>query len=266
MGWNWTRPRQHESAWQAVLVRVLGVHKRCYGTRRLRVELRRKGYHVRRQWLRTAMQRQGLHALQPKAFTPRTTDSTDGLRCAPNRLLNQPKFRRHNQLWASDSTYLPLANGNWAYPCAYQDIVSKQVVGWHVMATIPEELITSPYSVPSGAQPPTPYLLVHSDCGGRYCGNAYRQLLHDHQALRSQSRCSDYHHDAHAESLWSRLKTEVLEGRKRPVFADLADAQASVADYFDYYNHECRHSIIGYQISYHTHQQLLQLNVLNCSA
>ena len=66
--------------------------------------------------------------------------------------------------------------------------------------------------------------------------------------------------------LWSRLKTEVLEVRERHVFADLADAQASVADYFDYYNHERLHSSIGYHTPYHTHQPLLQTNALNCPA
>jgi len=39
------------------------------------------------------------------------------------------------------------------------------------------------------------------------------------------------------------------------VFADLADAQASVADCFDYYNHERRHSDIGYFKPYYLHQQ-----------
>ena len=39
----------------------------------------------------------------------------------------------------------------------------------------------------------------------------------------------------------------MLEVRERPVFADLADAQRSVADYFDYYNHERLHSSIDYQ-------------------
>ena len=38
---------------------------------------------------------------------------------------------------------------------------------------------------------------------------------------------------------------------------DLADAQASVADYFDYYNHKRRYSSIGYAKPYHFHQQLL---------
>ena len=41
------------------------------------------------------------------------------------------------------------------------------------------------------------------------------------------------------------------------MFADLADAQASVADYFDYYNHERRHSSIGYMKPYQFHQQQL---------
>jgi transposase InsO family protein len=253
-------------AWEEALVKVFGRHKRRYGTRRLQVALRGKGYRVGRQRLRAAMRRRGLHALQPKAFTPRTTDSTHGLRCAPNRLLHQPAPTRANQVWVSDITYLPLANGEWAYLCAYQDMASKQVVGWHVMATMPEKLITTALQRAFWSQPPTPGLLVHSDRGGQYCGNAYRQQLRDRQAVRSQSRRGDCYDNAQAESLWSRLKPEVLELRERPVFADLADAQHSVADYFDYYNHERLHSRIDYQTPYHTHQQLLQTNALKCPA
>lgn len=258
--------KQEAPVWETALVKVFGVHKRRYGTRRLQVALRQKGHHVGRQRLRAAMRRQGLHALQPKAYTPRTTDSTHGLRCAPNRLLNQPKPTHANRVWVSDITYLPLANGEWAYLCAYQDMTSKQVVGWQVGATMPEELITTALQRAFWAQPPTPGLLVHSDRGGQYCGNAYRQLLHDHGAVRSQSRRGDCYDNAQAESLWSRLKTEVLELRERPVFADLSDAQRSVADYFDYYNHERLHSSIDYQTPYLTHQQLLQANALNCPA
>ena len=131
---------------------------------------------------------------------------------------------------------------------------------------MPEELITSALQRAFWSQPPTPGLLVHADRGGQYCGNAYRQLLRDHEAVRLQSRRGDCYDNAQAESLWSRLKTEVREVRERPVFADLADAQLSVTDYFDYYNHERLHSSIDYQTPYHTHQLLLQLNALNCPA
>ncbi|MGI4822653.1 MAG: DDE-type integrase/transposase/recombinase [Janthinobacterium lividum] len=88
----------------------------------------------------------------------------------PNRLLDQPTPTQANQVWVSDSTYLPLANGDWAYLGAYRDRVSKQVVGWHVMATMPEELSTTAWQRAFWAQPPTPGLLVHSNRGGQYCG------------------------------------------------------------------------------------------------
>jgi putative transposase len=66
-------------------------------------------------------------------------------------------------------------------------------------------------------QPPTPGLLVHSDRAGQYCGNVYRKMLHDHEALHSQSRHGDCYDNAQAKGLWLRLKTEVLEVRERPV-------------------------------------------------
>ena len=161
---------QPEPAWETALVKAFRYHKRRYGTRRLQVALRKGGHRVGRQRLRAAMRRRGLHALQPKAFTPRTTDSTHGLRCAPNRLLDQPTPTQANRVWVSDITYLPLANGAWvvpgrAYLCAFQDMASKQVVGWQVGATMPEELVTKALQRAFWSQPPTPGLLVHSDRG-----------------------------------------------------------------------------------------------------
>ncbi|GAC1382703.1 MAG: hypothetical protein NVSMB30_30220 [Hymenobacter sp.] len=197
-------------AWETALVKIFGVHKRRYGTRRLRVALRQQGHRVGRQRLRTAMRRWGLCALQPKAYTPRTTDSAHGLRCAPNRLLDRPKPAQANRVWVSDITYLPLANGTWAYLCAFQDVASKHVVGWQVGAAMPEELITTALQRAFLAQPPALGLLVHSDRGGQYCGNAYRALLHRNGAVRSQSRRGDCYDNAQAEN---RLKVLVACGR-----------------------------------------------------
>ncbi|TGE12609.1 IS3 family transposase [Hymenobacter elongatus] len=220
-------------AWETALGKVFGHHKRRYGTRRRQVALRQNGHRVGRQRLRTAMRRRGLRALQSKAYTPRTTDSTHGLRCAPNRLLGQPAPTQANRVWVSDSTYLPLADGHWSYLCALQDVASQHVVGWHVMATMPEELVTTALQRGFLAQPPTPDLLVHSDRGGQYCAKAYRALLTRHGAVRSQSRRGECYDNAQAERLWSCLKTEVLELREWPVSADLSDAQTSIAEYVD---------------------------------
>ena len=153
--------RPKTPTWETALVQVFSVHKRRYGTRRLRAALREKGHRVGRQRLRTAMRRRGLHALQPKAFTPRTTDSTHGLRCAPNRLLDQPTPTQANRVWGSDTPYLPLANGSWAYWCAFQDpctkhVVGRHVVGRHVGDTMPGVLVTTALQRAFFSQPPTP--------------------------------------------------------------------------------------------------------------
>jgi len=103
-------------------------------------------------------------------------------------------------VWVGGITYLPLANGEWAYRCAFQDMASTQDVGWQVGATMPEELVTKALQRAFWSQLPTLGLLVHADRGGQYGGNAYRQLLHDHQVLRSQSRRGDCYDNAQAAS------------------------------------------------------------------
>ena len=67
-------------------------------------------------------------------------------------------------------------------------------------------------------------------------------------------------------SLPPRLKTKEIERREWPVFADLADARVSVADYFDCYNYERLHCSIGYQLPHLACQQLLQSTTLNFPA
>ena len=210
-----------EPVWETALVDVFDTHQRRYGTRRLRVELHELGHPVGRQAIRTALRRQARKALQPKAFVPRTTDSTHGKQCAPNLLLDQPKPTQANRVWVSDITYLPLANGNWVYCCAFQDVCTKQVVGWQVRADMPEALVTTALQRALLAQRPVPGLIVHSDQGGQYVSNAYKTLLCNAKAELSHSRRGECYDNAQAESLWSRLKTELLELRDWPVFTDL---------------------------------------------
>ena len=87
-----------EPAWEMEMLAVFDHHKRRYSTRRLQVKLREKGHQVGRQVLRTGLRRHQRRALQPKAFAPRTTNSTHGRRCAPNLLLHQFRHTQDNHL------------------------------------------------------------------------------------------------------------------------------------------------------------------------
>ena len=78
---------------------------------------------------------------------------------------------------------------------------NKHVVGWHVGAAMPEALVTTALQRAFFAQLPSPGLVVYSARGGQYCGKAYRALLHQPGAVRSQSRCGNCYDKAQAESL-----------------------------------------------------------------
>jgi putative transposase len=115
-------------------------------------------------------------------------------------LLDQPMPAQANRMWVSDITYLPLANGNWVYCCAFQDVCTKQVVSWQVRADMPEVLVTNALQRALLVQRPAPGLIVHSDRGGQYVGNVYKTLLRDARAQLSYSRGECYDNDQ-AESL-----------------------------------------------------------------
>ena len=102
---------------------------------------------------------------------------------------------------------------------------------------------------------------MHSDRGGQYGAAPVRQLLPNKGLLASRSQAGDCYGNAQAESLWSRLKTELLDEGQR--FRDLAHTQQEVVTYFDYYNHERRHAALGYEYPQALENQFFQKNTLN---
>ena len=134
--------------------------------------------------------------------------------------------------------YLLLANGTWAYLCAFQHVAGKHVVGWHVAVTMPETFVTTALQRAFLAQ------LPHARIAQAWGGGLGR-------ALRSQSRRDKCYDKAQVESLWPLLATMVLELREWSVCADLAD-------YFDCYDYERMHFSIACRTPYSTHHQLLQ--------
>ena len=89
-----------------------------------------------------------------------------------------------------------------------------------------------------------------------------RELLTGKGLLASMSRAGDCYDNAQAESLWSRLKTELLD--EGTAFDDRAHAQQEIATYFDYYNHRRRHSELGYQCPQMFENQLQLKTIANC--
>lgn len=74
------------------------------------------------------MRTEGLRAIQPPKFIPKTTDSKHGKRVCENLLLNKPKPDCPNQVWVSDITYMPLKGGKWAYLATWMECTGTPAV------------------------------------------------------------------------------------------------------------------------------------------
>lgn len=73
---------------------------------------------------------------------------------------------------------------------------------------------------------------MHSDRGGQYVSNAFRELLAEHGYEQSMSRAAESYDNAYAESLFSRYKAELLEGG---AFADVEQAHSETFHYIEGY-------------------------------
>lgn len=64
-------------------------HSRRYGSRRIKEELAAEGLAVGRDRVRGVMREEGLRAIQPRSFVPRTTDSRHALADQPQSAAQQ---------------------------------------------------------------------------------------------------------------------------------------------------------------------------------
>ena len=249
------RPAAAPAPWQVAAQAAFTRHARRYGTRRLRAELHAEGHAVGRYALRSWLHRAGLRALSTRPQRPRTTVADPAALVAENRLLGQPAPTAPNQVWVGDITYLPLLGGRWCYLATWRDACSRRVVGWHLAAQMPTELVLHALEQALTLRQPAPGLIIHADRGSQYTSAACRARIDRAKAVPSFSRPGNPYDNAQAEAGWSTLKTEMLP--PGTAFASLEEARLEVAHYLDtYFNLDRRHSALGYRSPHQFEQDL----------
>ena len=149
--------------------------------------------------------------------------------------------------------------GRWCYPATWRDACSRRVVGWHLAAQMPTELVLTALEQALTPRQPAPELIVHADRGSQYTRAASRARIDQAKAVPSFSRPGNPYDNAQAEAGWSTLKTELLPGGSP--CASLEEARLEVAHYLDtYFNLDRRHSALGYR-SPHQFEQNLKTNL-----
>jgi transposase InsO family protein len=225
------------------LVRALfWKHRRRYGARRIAAELTDLGEVCSPRRVAKIMKSQGLRAIQPKSFVPKTTNSRHRLGYSPNLLLDAPAPTSINQLWVGDITYVPLVGGSFCYLALLMDRYSRYVVGWRLDDTMTDLLVLAALRMAIHARQPPAGLIHHTDRGGQYASARYRGLLRRADFRQSMNRADNCYDNAFMESCFGTIKTEL----EMTEYDHQRTAQREIGDYLAYYNTERKHSTLGY--------------------
>ena len=244
--------RQQQEEEIIPLVRALfWKHRRRSGARRLALDLADLGHRWSPRRVARIMKDQGLRAIQPKSFVPKTTDSKHSLGYSPNLLLNAPAPTKINELWVGDITYIPLCGGSFCYLAALMDRYSRYLVGWSLDETMTENLVLATLRMAISDRQPPANLIHHTDRGGQYASTRYRALLRRAEFRQSMNRADDCYDNAFMESCFGTIKTEL----EMTEYDNHRVARREIGDYIDYYHTERKHSSLGYL----TPQQFEQL-------
>ncbi len=192
------------------LIRMLfKKHRRRYGSRRIASELREREHVCSPKKVSKVLKTQGLRAIQPKSFVPKTTDSRHRLGYSPNLLLDSKEPTGINQVWVGDITYIPLDGGTFCYLASLMDLFSRRIVGWHLKDDMTESLVLAGLRSAIKERQPSEGLIHHTDRGGQYAGNDYRAVLRRAGIRQSMSRADNCYDNSFKESFFGTFKTEL---------------------------------------------------------
>ena len=229
-------PRPTSEADLALMRRIDELHLEhpFMGARMLRRQLQRQGIHVGRRHLGTLMERMGIEALCPQ---PGTSKRHPQHKIYPY-LLRKVAIRRANQVWALDTTYIPMARG-FVYLTAVVDVASRMVLAHKVAVTL-EAIHAKEVVEQAFARYGTPEI-VNTDQGSQFTAEEFTHAVLSRGCRLSMDGKGAWRDNVFVERLWRTIKYERVYLR---VYDAVSAARTDVALYLDWYNRERVHSRI----------------------
>ncbi|MGY6276132.1 IS3 family transposase [Methylomonas sp. MgM2] len=217
------------------------------GARMLRDELHAQGIKIGRKHVKTLMTRMGIEAIYCK---PNTSQKTLGHEVYPY-LLRGMTINRSNQVWALDTTYIPMAKG-FAYLTAVVDWASRKVLAAKVAITLEAchavdvlEQAFRQYGAPE---------IVNTDQGSQFTAKAFVETVKNRGYQLSMDGRGAWQDNVFVERLWRSVKYERVYLH---AYDSVSQARASIMDYFDWYNHKRHHSSLNRQTPQQAYTDLL---------
>ncbi len=206
------------------------------GSRRLTAWLIGQGEAVNRKRVQRLMRLMGLEAIYPK---PKLSAAGRGHRVYPY-LLRGVRIQRPDQVWSTDITYVPLAQG-FMYLAAILDWFSRYVLAWRLSNTLDGSFCLDMLDEALRRGRPE---VFNTDQGVQFTAQAWTGRLEAAGvavSMDGKGRCLD---NVFVERLWRTVKYEEVYLWRHETVPALA---AGLARYFGYYNGARRHQALGYR-------------------
>jgi putative transposase len=227
-------PRPISAADLALMRRIDELHLQhpFMGARQLKRELAKVGIDVGRCHIRTLMQRLDIEAQCPQ---PGTSKPAPGHKTYPY-LLRHIAITRSNQVWALDTTYIPMEPG-FVYLTAVVDVASRRVLAHKVATTLEAhhaveiiERAFKQYGIPE---------IVNTDQGSQFTAEEFTHAVLARGAKLSMDGRGAWRDNVFVERLWRSVKYERVYLR---AYESVSEAKADIAHYVDWYNSERGHT------------------------
>ena len=202
------------------------------GARMLRDQLARQGIQAGRRHIRTLMLRMSIEALAPQ---PGTSKAAPGNKIYPYLLRKLPIVRT-NQVWALDTTYIPMARG-FVYLTAVVDVASRRVLTHKVAITLEachaREILEDAF-----ARYGTPEI-VNTDQGSQFTATEFTDCVLTKSCKLSMDGRGAWRDNVFVERLWRSVKYERVYLK---AYDSISAARTDIAEYLNWYNTQRPHS------------------------
>jgi putative transposase len=207
-----------------------------YGWPRMTTFLQGQGYAINQKRVQRLMQKMGIQAIYPK---PRTTLSTPGHKIYPY-LLRDGEIVRPNQVWSTDITDIPLANG-FMYLVAVIDWYSRYILDWRLSNTLDGIFCIEALQQALTLGHPE---IFNSDSGSQFTATAFTDILEAAEVRISMDGRGRALDNIFIERFWRSLKYEDVYLKN---YVTVSALNLGLEDSFDLYNYRRPHQALGYR-------------------
>jgi putative transposase len=213
-----------------------------FGTRKLRIRLKKRGFWVNRKRDRRLMRELGLSVIYRK---PRLSIPGRRHKIHPY-FLRGLEIVRPNQVWISDITYIRLSHG-FIYLVAILNVFSRMVISWALSTTLEKDFRLEALKEALCWGKPE---IFNTDQASQFISPGFTGLLESRGIRVSMGGRGRAFDNIFRERLWWSVKYEEAYLHE---YRTLSESRQRLADYFHFNNTLRPHEALGYRTPHEVH-------------